>query len=121
VVRGGLDRLGELAAQTVGHLRGEVDHPPLTQLVNQARHELARLGLENQALTTVLDEGLRRGATAGKLSGAGGGGAFFLLFPDAATAEDALEPLVRVLANGLWVLPPQRLGTHDLPGPGHVK
>ena len=111
LVRAGLGALGQLAADAVECLRGEAGRPPLATLIQNARTELARLGLETPALSTVLDEGLRQGASAGKLSGAGGGGAFFVLFADAPTADAALAPLEASLPPGEWVLRPQRVET----------
>ncbi|TVR51934.1 MAG: hypothetical protein EA426_19480 [Spirochaetaceae bacterium] len=48
---------------------------------------LRKLGLSTDRLERCLDAGRARGALGGKLSGAGGGGAFFLIAPDAETGK----------------------------------
>ena len=55
-----------------------------------AHGALASLGLADPAQDRLLQAGRRAGACGGKLSGAGGGGACFLVCPDAATAARVL-------------------------------
>lgn len=100
-----LDRLGALARSAVDQLtRGDQD---LASLVGAAREGLRALGLESAPLATVLDQALARtGALAGKLSGAGGGGAFFLVYPDPDAARAALPQLEGLLPAALWTARP---------------
>lgn len=114
----GLETLGDvshIAADALAARRPQ-DLPPL---VHRARLTLAALGLETPALTSVLDTGLARGALAGKLSGAGGGGAFYLMFADEAEATAALPALEASLEASLWTARP-RLVVAIGPGPGRV-
>lgn len=62
-------------------------------LADRAQRLLAALGLSTPAIDALLDRGRSLGALGGKLSGAGGGGAFYLVAP---TAEAA-----RRIASGL--------------------
>ena len=55
-------------------------------LAERAHRELERLGLSTPELEDLLEAGARAGAVGGKLSGAGGGGAFYLV---ARTSEAA--------------------------------
>lgn len=61
----------------------------LGRLADQAQDHLRALRLSTPELEHVLKLGRRLGATGGKLSGAGGGGAFYLVFADRETAQDA--------------------------------
>lgn len=99
--------LGDLSAEAVRVLTaGKADGLP--PLVNRAREGLRALGLETPAMTDLLDAGLRcPGALAGKLSGAGGGGAFFLLFDDRSRAEAAAWGLAKSADHRLWVALPR--------------
>lgn len=56
------------------------------ELARQAHVRIAELGLSTQEMDTLLDQGMRAGALGGKLSGAGAGGAFFLVCHDAPAA-----------------------------------
>jgi len=59
-------------------------------LISRAQELLASLGLSTPALDRAIAAGLRHGGLAGKLSGAGGGGAFFVLFETVADAGAAI-------------------------------
>lgn len=50
-------------------------------LANQAHHHLVELGLSTPELDQILEDGIAMGALGGKVSGAGGGGAFFFVCP----------------------------------------
>lgn len=67
--------------------------PELGRLANEAQADLSALGLSTEELDDVLAAGAEAGALGGKLSGAGGGGAFFLVFDDPERADRALEAL----------------------------
>ncbi|MEI8094533.1 MAG: hypothetical protein WCG80_09990 [Spirochaetales bacterium] len=99
-----LTELGELAQAAIDTLSS--DGGTLPGLVNRARQLLRSLGLESAELASVLDAGLGEGALAGKLSGAGGGGAWFLLFDDPLTATAALPALRASVPAHLWTLEP---------------
>lgn len=106
-VSAALDRLGALSAQASQALsEGRLDLLPA--LVVEARAGLCSLGLESPDLTAVLDEGERsEGCRGGKLSGAGGGGAFYLVFEDAHSARACLPRLEAAVPPGLWTARPQ--------------
>jgi mevalonate kinase len=102
-----LDRLGAIAVQAASALTNAEPHT-LPPLVNQAREGLRSLGLETPNLESVLDASLRcPGALAGKLSGAGGGGAFFVVFRDRRSAIDALAPIESSLSSVRWTVRPR--------------
>ena len=63
----------------------------LGSLADAAQRVLARLALADPAQDRLLQAGRRAGASGGKLSGAGCGGACFLVCRDAATAGRVLE------------------------------
>lgn len=101
-----LDRLGALSQRAIDALSAG-NSEALVPLIADARHGLRSLGLESAALTTVLEAGLAcPGALAGKLSGAGGGGAFFLLFPEVESARQALGRIEASLPTDAWTCRP---------------
>ncbi len=59
----------------------------IARLADQAMERLRGLGLSSEWLDRLLEAGKRAGALGGKLSGAGGGGAFFLVTGDAESAR----------------------------------
>lgn len=96
IVRRGIDRLGALSAEAIEVLSPEEGSPnpsELGRMADSAHHLLDELGLSTEEINMLLEVGRKRGACGGKLSGAGGGGAFFLLFPDAENADRALPEL----------------------------
>jgi mevalonate kinase len=97
-----LAALGELAAVGTEILRsGEAGRlEELGGLCWQAGELLGELGLGTLELEALLEEGRAAGALGGKLSGAGGGGAFFLLYASRREAEAGVERL-RTLARSL--------------------
>ncbi len=88
---GSLRELGRIARRAAGLLDGPGAREPrlgeLAELANSAQVLLAGQGLSTAELDHLLREGKAGGALGGKLSGAGGGGAFFLLCPEAESAR----------------------------------
>ncbi len=66
----------------------------LAAFTARAQELLAGLGLSTPSLDRAIAAGLRHGGVSGKMSGAGGGGAFFVLFESAIAAVAAL-PVMR--------------------------
>ncbi|UCG00018.1 MAG: mevalonate kinase [Spirochaetaceae bacterium] len=100
-VRAILQQLGALAAEAADILdgcrnQGAEDAVTLGGLAREAHQLLSRLGLSTPELDRLLGEGRRRGALGGKLSGAGGGGAFFLICPGSETAGSVAAALVQL-------------------------
>lgn len=92
---GRLRRLGALSASAEGLLgRRELREGELAEelggLAREAEAELSRLGLVDEGTALLLAEAERAGACGGKMSGAGGGGAFWLAYP---SRKDALRGL----------------------------
>jgi mevalonate kinase len=85
-----LGELGRIAGRAAELLEGpgarEGRLAGLGELANAAQGLLAGQGLSTPELDDLLCEGLSGGALGGKLSGAGGGGAFFLVCPGADSA-----------------------------------
>ena len=85
-----LRELGGIARRAADLLEGS--GPPerrlaeMGELASAAQARLAGQGLSTAELDGLLREGLSCGALGGKLSGAGGGGAFFLICPGADSA-----------------------------------
>jgi mevalonate kinase len=93
-----LGELGDIARRS-GELLEDGPQGPagerlalLGELAWQAQERLAALKLSTPELDALLEQGRRAGALGGKLSGAGGGGAFYLIFaePQAALAAAGL-------------------------------
>jgi mevalonate kinase len=91
-----LERLGRLAAAAAEILRGGKEQSAprdLADLALEAQSILRGLDLSTPELDSLIREGQAGGALGGKLSGAGGGGAFFLICPDPDTAHGAAAAL----------------------------
>jgi mevalonate kinase len=110
-VLSGLFRLGEIAREAIDSLEAKKD-ALLPGLMGAARGELVSLGLETPLHSRLIDTALTdTGALAGKLSGAGGGGAWVLMYQDEATARLALPQLTAALPASAWTLTPQMVTT----------
>jgi mevalonate kinase len=85
-----LHELGRIAGRAADLLEGTGEREGrltgLGELANTAQLLLSDQGLSTPQLDGLLREGLSCGALGGKLSGAGGGGAFFLICPRAHSA-----------------------------------
>ncbi|MFW5843998.1 MAG: mevalonate kinase [Spirochaetota bacterium] len=95
-----LESLGRTAERGIEVIRDpEADHAgEIGRLATEAHAGLKSLGLSTDPLEIALDTGMDAGATGGKLSGAGGGGAFYLMFrttEEARTAYGALRKSFR--------------------------
>jgi mevalonate kinase len=111
-VRAELEALGRLAAEARDELARPREEGPsrLGLKARSAMDHLRALGLSTDGLDALLAEGDRAGALGGKLSGAGGGGAFFLIMPDADSAGEAILRLGRAAeASGISFAAPPRL------------
>ena len=108
-----IQALGEVSREA-GRVLAQGDHG-LGALVARARTGVRALGLETPTLTAALDAGLGcPGALGGKLSGAGGGGAFFLLFDTVEAARAALPRIEASIPAALWAAKPQLLEEKQL-------
>ena len=67
----------------------------LGSLAREAQVELAGLGLVDQTVAALVAAGEAAGSPGGKMSGAGGGGAFWLVYPDLDGARHGEEALRR--------------------------
>jgi mevalonate kinase len=93
-----LGKLGEFSSRALAELAspGAATIGELGRLADAAQRELSALGLSSPELELVFDEARPLGALGCKLSGAGGGGAYFMLMPDADSAGKAVARLRRV-------------------------
>jgi len=62
-------------------------------LAREAEEILSTLGLVDRDLALLVDAGEKAGSCGGKMSGAGGGGAFWLVYADARGAEEGVAAL----------------------------
>lgn len=93
----GLGKLAERAGEILrgrAEAGGEATAPEiLGGLAREAQEYLSGLGLNTPDLDQLLEQGMAQGALGGKLSGAGGGGAFFLIYPDPEAARSGAKAL----------------------------
>jgi mevalonate kinase len=94
-VLGKLSDLGHLAGRAMNLLSNERSNSfdELGRLALNGQDILASLGLSTPEIDVLLSLGLKHGAAGGKLSGAGGGGAFFLVYRDEQAALEGVEIL----------------------------
>jgi len=79
-----LDLLGKIAKES---LTAFTDPKSLGALATKAQTHLAALQLSTPEMDALLKEALNLGALGGKLSGAGGGGAYFVICPSLSSAK----------------------------------
>ena len=98
-----LRRLGELAVGGTALLETAVPDPAaLGGMALEAEAELDALGLADPAIKSLLAIGTKAGALGGKMSGAGGGGAFWLVYASGEEAKEGADRLARQAEkNGL--------------------
>jgi len=101
-VRQAIDSLGAIASEACQVLDGSSDRAEgaartreaaarVGALATSAMDHLRTLGLSDAVQDRLIRAGLRVGATGGKLSGAGAGGAFYLVFADPVAARRGLR------------------------------
>ncbi len=91
-----LGRLSECAIRTFQSKKtGESGALAIAALADAAHVELQGLGLSVETTDYLLESGHAVGSLGGKLSGAGGGGAFYMIFEDANEASRAGSALSR--------------------------
>jgi mevalonate kinase len=84
-----LRRLGGITEEAIRQLENPVQNrqaETLGLLANEAHSILRKLGLSTSNVETVIDIAKKEGALGSKISGAGGGGAFYSICPDRETA-----------------------------------
>jgi len=94
-VREALAGLGRIAVEARRRLGEQTAATVIARLADEAQAVLADLGLSSPSLDALLAEGRSSGALGGKLSGAGGGGAFFLVCDSQRAAQNVAARLGR--------------------------
>lgn len=87
-----LQKLGEIAT-AVGTTGLSENAQAFGEAATEAQRLLDALGVVSDEVAAILSAGIVAGALGGKMSGAGGGGAFFLVCPDAAGAAQVMAAL----------------------------
>jgi mevalonate kinase len=110
-----IDSLGNMAGTARDALRGRTTDAArlLADLADRAMAVLRGLGLSVPGLDALLDAGKAAGALGGKLSGAGGGGAFYLVAPGTREARQIAQHILEEASRGGIRLasPPRVLGS----------
>lgn len=94
-VRDSIQALGTIADRAKHELSTGAGADSIGALAEEAMDVLRALELSNPWLDSLLSEGKRSGAVGGKLSGAGGGGAFFLVCVSEKSAQENAVALSR--------------------------
>ncbi len=114
MVQEAIGELGALSDSAAGILQANAPHAAaaLGSLADRAMAALRGIGLSTPDLEVVLEAARRAGALGAKLSGAGGGGAFYAIAPDAeAAALIARKIREAASAAGLSLLSEVRVAT----------
>jgi mevalonate kinase len=108
-VQRAMEQLGRIALDAIGLFdAGKDDYPRFGILADEAQRLLKECGLSTNTIDKVLLSGKEAGALGGKLSGAGGGGSFYLVYdsPEAlARGKEAVEPLLEMLDAAYTLCP----------------
>ncbi|MGA2761770.1 MAG: hypothetical protein ABSG17_00255 [Spirochaetia bacterium] len=108
-VRDALSRLGAIASEARQSLASGCAASVIGRLADGAMDVLRGLGLSSPSLDWILEEGMRWGALGGKLSGAGGGGAFFLAARDGKACEQIARQVEKAArGQGIELVAPPR-------------
>ncbi|HKK49465.1 MAG TPA: hypothetical protein VJ932_10225, partial [Alkalispirochaeta sp.] len=96
-----LSDLGSLADEAIAHLSNQAGSPEvLGEMASAAQARLAELGVSSPVMERILSTGVTAGAVGGKLSGAGDGGAFYLVCADTDAAATVRAAVSRELPPG---------------------
>lgn len=99
-----LQALGEISRGVISRASsGGIDQ--FARAMDEAQEHLRSLGLSTDLLETIMTRGKDAGAMGAKLSGAGGGGAFYLACPDDDTVCSVISALRGVLPRGSTLFP----------------
>ena len=99
--------LGDLAQEAQQLVNSAYFTPTaLGMLMQNAQGQLADLGVSHPALHRVFEAARQLGSLGEKLSGAGGGGAFVLVYPDYHQASTACLELQKLFPPHFWASPP---------------
>jgi mevalonate kinase len=104
-----LASLGEIANQGALLFQKDTENFDLElgRLFTMAQKALSSLGLSVEAFETLFEKArTRTGALGAKLSGAGGGGAFVLVYPSPESASQACHYFELNYPSSTWTLPP---------------
>lgn len=95
-VKNSLGELGEISRQAIDvfHSAGTDVPEKIGGLANRAHDILKGLGLSTDSMDALLSAGRDAGAAGGKLSGAGGGGAFYLVAQNKSHAQKIVTSVV---------------------------
>jgi mevalonate kinase len=108
-VQEAISELGSIANEASQNLVAGASSAFIGRLADRAMETLRSLGLSDPSLDRLLDEGKQFGALGGKLSGAGGGGAFFLICADEQTAREIGVCLEQSRGDTRFVAAPRAL------------
>jgi mevalonate kinase len=113
-VRDAMETLGSIAQRAWDALKaaGQETRIPgvIGSLADEAMETLRTLGLSTPALDELIRQGKAGGSIGGKLSGAGGGGAFYLVAADEAGARAVADAVTSAAArHGFALTDPARV------------
>ncbi len=96
-----LKELGQIAEEAIKLFNGSNKNisDQFGLLADKAQYNLSSLGLTTPELDKILDAAKLEGSAGGKLSGAGGGGAFYLTAPDLEVAKAISERVNSVMTG----------------------
>ena len=108
-----LRELGRIAVEAAELLEDRTPERTIKETAERAdrAHELLRdFGLTSSLVEKALSAGRESGALGGKMSGAGAGGAFYLVCNDKESAGHVSEAVAEAIgSNGVVTIPPQHI------------